>query len=38
VTVEHFAREIEAYFFYHSLRKTKIIQSLNDQLMAEKGK
>jgi len=25
VTSDRFAKEIEAYFFYHSIRKTKVI-------------
>ena len=28
VSVDRFAKEIEAYFFYHSIRKTKVIQNL----------
>jgi hypothetical protein len=32
VTAENFAAEIERYFFYHSIRKTKVIQQLQEQL------
>ena len=38
VSVDRFSKEIEAYFFYHSIRKTKVIQSLQSQMRAMKGK
>ena len=36
VSAETFAAEIERYFFYHSIRKTKVIQQLQEQLQDQK--
>ena len=36
VHVDRFAEEIEAFFFHHSIRKTRIIQTLQDQLHEHK--
>jgi hypothetical protein len=34
VSAERFATEIERFFLYHSIKKTKVIQTLQSQLKA----
>lgn len=36
VTADRFSSEIERFFLYHSIRKTKVIQTLEEQLKTEK--
>ena len=38
VSVKRFAEEIERFFFYHSIRKTKVIQNLQESYRAQKNK
>ena len=37
VSAVRFAQEIERFFLYHSIRKTKVIQTLQEQLKNEKA-
>jgi hypothetical protein len=38
VSKQQFANEIERYFFYHSIRKTNIQQTLKDQINHERAR
>ena len=38
VHVDRFAQEIEAFFLHHSIRKTRIVQQIQEQIADEKGK
>jgi hypothetical protein len=35
-SVERFSQEIERFFFYHSIRKTKVIQNLSEQYKGQR--